>query len=277
MIRHPISHIVLLFLFFLPAAGQRIAVLTPEKNDASGRFAEKLAASLAAKFRVLDAALGEAAFAAVAPETPFNLTTEEARSLGAAIGGDGFLLVRAAIQPRNSFEKKEYFEAYAVVCAVSTRTGRLVFWKLASFNADRRDAAEKLLLEAVPALAGELAEKLPAVFKRETVENKPVLDEIPDPDSPAAKNFRTPLPYRRISPPYTATANLYRVAATVDIEVDFDETGRVTRTEIVRWAGFGLDEAVEETVRRMNWRPAVRDGRPLPVRVLLRYNFKKLE
>jgi hypothetical protein len=49
------------------------------------------------------------------------------------------------------------------------------------------------------------------------------------------------------------------------------------RTQIVRWAGYGLDEAVTETVRRMNWRPATRGGKALPIRVLLRYNFKKIE
>ena len=79
------------------------------------------------------------------------------------------------------------------------------------------------------------------------------------------------------SPPYTALANLYRVTATVDIEVDFDESGVVSHTEIVRWAGFGLDEAVAETVRKMNWRPALKNGKAIPIRVLLRYNFKKIE
>ena len=103
------------------------------------------------------------------------------------------------------------------------------------------------------------------------------IEEMPADDSPAAKNFRSPLPYRRLSPQYTTTAYLYSVAATVDIEVDFDETGKILRTEIVRWAGFGLDEAVTETVRKMNWRPATRAGKPLPIRVLLRYNFKKIE
>ena len=44
---------------------------------------------------------------------------------------------------------------------------------------------------------------------------------------------------------------------------------------VVRWAGFGLDEEVVATVRRMHFRPAQREGEPVPVRVLLRYNFRK--
>jgi outer membrane biosynthesis protein TonB len=44
---------------------------------------------------------------------------------------------------------------------------------------------------------------------------------------------------------------------------------------VVRWAGFGLDEEVVSTVRRMHFRPAAREGGPVAVRVLLRYNFRK--
>ena len=100
---------------------------------------------------------------------------------------------------------------------------------------------------------------------------------MPTENSPEAKNFRPPLPYKRIKPPYTRTAYLYSVEATVDVEIDVDETGKISRAEIVRWAGFGLDESVRETIRRMNWKAADRNGKSLPMRVLLRYNFKKIE
>ena len=85
------------------------------------------------------------------------------------------------------------------------------------------------------------------------------------------------MPYRRISPKYTPEAFLFDVRATVDIEVEIDAHGKVQHTEIIRWAGYGLDESVDRTVREMNWRPADRNGRTLPMRVLLRYNFKKSE
>ena len=38
-----------------------------------------------------------------------------------------------------------------------------------------------------------------------------------------------------------------------------------------------LEESVEKAVRAMNWRPAMRNGSALPMRVLLRYNFTKVE
>ena len=103
------------------------------------------------------------------------------------------------------------------------------------------------------------------------------IEEMPPENSPEAKNFRSPVPYKRIKPEYTGVAYLYGIAATVDILLDLDEKGNILRTEIVRWAGYGLDEAVTDAVRKMNWRPAERAGKPLPLRVLLRYNFKKVE
>lgn len=267
----------LILLLAANLAAQKIAVLTPEKTDLSESFAEKLTASLSAKFKVLDSSLSETAFLSANPEKPFNLTAEEAKIIGAAIGCDFFLLVKSENLRRFSFEKKEYFESYAAVYLVSSRTGRMVFWKLQSFNGYESKTADKLLFDSIKDLAKEISEKIPPTAKQELNEKTAEIEEIPDENSPAAKNFRTPLPYRRISPPYTALANLYSIAATVDIEVDFDENGKILRTEVIRWAGFGLDEAVTETVRKMNWRPATRGGNPLPIRVLLRYNFKKIE
>jgi TonB family protein len=264
-------------ILFSPLAAQKIAVLTPEKTALSESFAEKLAASLSGKFKILNSSLSETAFLSASPEKPFNMTTDEAKIVGAAIGGDFFLLVKSENLRRYSSEKKEYFESYAAVYAVSARTGRLVFWKLQSFNGYNSKDADKLLFDSTGELVKEISGKLSAVAGEEFNEKPIKLEEIPDTDSPDAKNFRSPLPYRRMSPQYTATANLYSIAATVDIEVDFDENGKILRTEVVRWAGFGLDESVAETVRKMNWRPATRSGKAFPIRVLLRYNFKKIE
>lgn len=267
----------LILLFASALSAQKIAVLTPEKNGQSEGFTEKLETSLTEKFKVLDSSLSEAAFLSSNPEKPFNLTTQEAKIIGAAIGCDFFLLVKSENLRRYSFEKKEYFESYAAVYAVSSRTGRLVFWKLRTFNGYKSNDAERLLFESVNDLTKEISDKLPSITNEEISEKIAKLEEVPDENSPEAKFFRSPLPYKRLSPQYTSLANLYGIAATVDIEVDFDESGNILRTEVVRWAGFGLDESVTETVRKMNWRPATRDGKTLPIRVLLRYNFKKIE
>jgi len=210
------------------------------------------------------------------PATPFNLTAEESKKIGAAIGCDAFILLRSMVQRRSAYKRDEYYEAYAAIYVVSSRTGRLVFWKLQRFEAPKPDKAAKLLADSTGALASEVADKLHAAIKNELAEPVPAaMEDVPDENSRAAKGFRAPIPYRRIKPEYTAQAALYDVAATVEMLVDLDEKGTILRTEIVRWAGFGLDESVDKTVRAMNWRPAERNGKSLPMRFLLRYNFKK--
>lgn len=260
-----------------PLLAQKIAVLVPEKNEQSSNFAEKLETSLSAKFKVLDASLSETAFRSAIYETPFNLTTKEAKIIGAGLGCDYFLLVKAANQRRSTFAKPEFYESYAAVYVVSARTGRLVFWTLKTAEAETPAKADKELLSSTDGLPPEIFEKLKVVSKDELNE-KPSrnIEELPAEASSGAKIFRPPLPYKRIKPEYTKTAYFYSVEATIDIEIEVDETGRLLKTEIVRWAGFGLDESVTEAIREMQWRPADRSGKTLPMRVLLRYNFKKL-
>ncbi|HEX8887957.1 MAG TPA: energy transducer TonB, partial [Pyrinomonadaceae bacterium] len=87
--------------------------------------------------------------------------------------------------------------------------------------------------------------------------------------------IRLPQPYRRLRPAYPEEAARADAEATVDVQVELDSEGEVAKIEVVRWAGFGLDEATINTVRQMHFRPAMRDGTPIPMRVLLRYNFRK--
>ena len=87
--------------------------------------------------------------------------------------------------------------------------------------------------------------------------------------------MREPAPYRSLRPAYTEAASRAEAEATVDVSVEIDADGRVRDVKVVRWAGFGLDEEVVSTVRRMNFRPAERDGERVAVRVLLRYNFRR--
>jgi len=268
---------VLTFVFpFL--AQQKIAVIVPEKTSPSQTFTQKLENSLSDNFKILDDSLSEAAFASIKYENPFNLSLKEAKNLGAAIGCDYFLLLKIQTARRYSFEKKEFYESFAAVYLVSSRSGQLVLWKLVSFEAENSQNAEKKLFDAAKDLSAEISEKLKVSAKEKSNEKDAEnFERLPDENAPEAKVFRPPLPYKRIRPEYTKIANLYSIEATVDVEADIDENGNIARTEIVRWAGFGLDESVVETVRRMNWRAAERSGKTLPMRVLLRYNFKKID
>ena len=271
---------VLLVYLAVPLAvgAQRTAILSPDMTGHSRSFAEKLGSQLQDKIRILDADLSRTAYASVLLETPFNLTVDESKRVGEVIGCDAFILIRSATQRRSAFGKPEYYEAFAVIYLVSSRTGRLVLWRLLSREAPAPDKAGALLDAEAGELSDEIVRNMRSTVSREINEPPSVtMEEIPEENSPLAKGFRAPVPYRRIKPEYTQIAALYEVAATVEALVDLDALGTVKRVEIVRWAGFGLDESVEKAIRAMNWRPAERNGKPLAMRFLVRYNFKKIE
>jgi len=204
-------------------------------------------------------------------DNAFNLTADSARSIGSVIGCDHFVLVKAVTTRRTSSAKPKYFEAYAVVYLVNSRSGLLELWHLESKQGETPAEAEKLLLQQLASFANVIESKVTQATNKIGPE---VQFEMFDPDS---KTMRPTMPYKRIKPEYTPTAFLYEIAATVEAEANIDEKGVVRRIDIVRWAGFGLDEAVIAAIKQMNWRPGERGGKPLPMRVLLRYNFTKVE
>lgn len=258
-------------------SAQRVAVLVPEPGPAIDAFADRLEDELKRKVRLVDRALGTSAFDSFAVEAPFNLDVETAKSIGAAVGADYLLITRGNALRRFSFAKKSYFEGFAAVFVVNTRTGRLVDFKLASVDAADSASAIKSLESSAGGISTAIVATIAADFPTEAVVNESAPPFAPEEGSPTFGDFRPPLPYKRISPTYTSSASLYGIEATVDIEVEFDSEGRVRKTFVRRWAGFGLDESVDAAVRKMNWRPASKSGRNVPVRVLLRYNFKNIK
>lgn len=273
-----LSIIFLSFLCVAAASAQpRIAIILPAENPQSLAVKNQLEKSLSKTYRLIDSDLAKSVFQAAGFENSFNLSIEEAKNFGSAVGGDYFFLLKAENLRRASFSKPEYYESYVTVYVVSARTGRLVFWNLKNAEAEKASLADEKLSVLLAGLANEISDNISKVSKEERTETLPDIAEPPDEKSPEAKDFRIPLPYKRLRPSYTAQAGLYSVTATVDALLDLDENGKTTRVEITRWAGYGLDESVIKTINEMQWRAASRDGKTLPIRVLLRYNFKKIE
>ncbi len=275
------KHIGIIFFLTIAASltvsAQRVAVIEPERQSQIEGLADSVRTELQAKFRVLDASLVDAAYRSIESENYFNLTTEEARRIGAVVGSDTFVLLRSTVQRRESLDQPAYFEAYAVVHVVSSRTGRMIDWFLERAEADlETEAAGNLHLKA-RAIAERIRTGILTTKQADAQEKDAKFESVPPENSPLSKDLKTPIPYRRIRPEYTRDAYLYSIKATIDIEVDLDAEGQIKRTSIERWAGFGLEGSVEKAVRSMNWRPAMRGGKPLPMRVLLRYNFTKIE
>lgn len=214
-----------------------------------------------------------------------SLSLSEARDLGNALGCDFFVLGDAQTLRRSPSTGPFYFESYASIFLVSSRTGRLIRWERPNFRADTAAAAEQALLTQLAAVNSDAPYSV-SIHRAEedergereltTAEQVPVIEAAPDDDkSAAAEGLRLPRPYRRLIPPYPESAAAAEAEAIVDVLVDLDAEGEVMRVEVERWAGFGLDEATVATVRRLHFFPAMRNGVAIPLRVLLRYNFRK--
>ena len=291
-----LSLVILLFtLWPAPSADARddrrvsVAVLDMGGTPTAARVTERLAKLLASlqikgtTLARLDRGMSAAAARGVGYAGSLNLTLAEARALGAAVGCDFYLTGDAQTVRRSSSARPVYFEAYASVFVVSSRTGRLVMWERPAAEADTAEEAEASLLTAlassVQLYAGaviiEAEREERERFTADEGEAAAVLDLSTDEGAAANRDLREPAPYRRLRPAYTDAASRAEVEATVDALVEIGADGEVAGVRVVRWAGFGLDEEVVATVRRMHFRPAQREGEPVPVRVLLRYNFRK--
>lgn len=246
------------------------------------KFQAKFRADLAKQnsVQLINGDLSLSALRALSYQNLFNLSLEEARNLGAAIDCEFFFGVKSDTLRRSSFKKNVYFESYANIFLVAARTGRLVHWESVSREADKAEDAENNLLAKADGIAERFAAKLQTAAAREREERRTPAKiktflEISDSATAKKENIRTPLPYRSLKPGYTEAAARYEVEAAVEVSVELSAAGTVENAEIVRWAGFGLDEETIETIGKMQFRPALRDGAAIPVRFVLRYNFRR--
>lgn len=267
-------------------AHSSVSVLDFGATDLGKAAAEKFRVKFraAGDFLVADADLSRSAAMGIGYTGSLNLALSEGRDLGAALATEFYLIGDAQTLRRSSFEKPVYYESYCSVFLVSARTGRLLSWERPSFRSDRARKAEDLLSEHV---SGELSYHFLIAMRRASEDERiqrtiiapapaPLIEEAPDDQKLAdAQGLRLPRPYRRLRPEYPDTAARAEAEATVDVTIDVGADGEVGEVQIVRWAGFGLDEATVATVRQMHFFPAMKNGSAIPMRVLLRYNFRK--
>jgi TonB family protein len=234
---------------------------------------------------VADPDLSRAAAKGIGYTGSLNLTVTDARDLGAALASEFYILGDAQTLRRSSFESPVYYESYCSIFLVSARTGRLLLWERPSFERPGATYAEAKLSEYL--LDDELVRRLLGVIKKShdadrmqrtvlTASAEAVIEGAPEDEKAAeVQGIRTPRPYRRLRPEYPHSAARAEAEATVDVVVDVGADGEVGEVQIVRWAGFGLDESTIATVRQLHFFPAMKNGTPIPMRVMLRYNFRK--
>ena len=265
-----------------------VSVLDFGSTPFAQKTVEKLREQLRAtkELRIADPDLTRAAAKGIGYSGSLNLTLSEARDLGAALATDFYILGDAQTLRRSSFARPVYYESYCSIFLVNARTGELMWWDRPSLQSDKAEETEDRLWSEIANLGipGRVALAIRRAHKRAEIARleqaaggpEPWIEDAPDDEKAAeARGLRLPRPYLRLRPEYPQTAALAEAEATVDVLVDVGADGEVSKVQIARWAGFGLDETTVATVRQMHFFPAMKNGDPIPMRVLLRYNFRK--
>jgi TonB family protein len=287
-----LSFIFVVMLMCSSADGQqphliKVGVLDFGSSTQGKLAAEKIRSALRSTvgFQVIDTDLSSTAARGAGYSGSLNMSVSEARDLGSAIDSEFFIIGDSQTLRRSSSKIPVYFESYSSLLLISSRTGRLILWDRLTFeSATSKDAEEKLNKTISDSLTTE--RYLEAIRKAQVEEsnerttavdqNAPLVEDAPDDEkSAAAQGLRLPRPYRRFRPSYPESAAKAEAEGTVDVLVDVGADGEVGQIQIARWAGFGLDDIAVATVRQLHFFPATRSGTPIPMRVLLRYNFRK--
>lgn len=224
------------------------------------------------------------AVAGIKYDGSINMSTDEARRLGSAIGCDFFIVGKAEVFTRSERKNEEHEEAFAGVMIVDSRSGVLAVFDFLNERAPDKEAALSALIRS-------LGPRIPIYVERMNEfragrESPPRqgagsgdlerIEDLSDVESAPGAGFKAPEFLNRVKPEYTDEADRAGIAATVEASVVFRSSGEVGRIEIKRWAGFGLDDAAERAIRQLKFKPATRDGRAVSVRATVRYNFRRI-
>jgi TonB family protein len=83
-----------------------------------------------------------------------------------------------------------------------------------------------------------------------------------------------PIPIYKPDPLYSEEARKAKYQGTVVLYIIVDASGAVTECKVVKPLGLGLDEKAVETIRTWKFKPAMRNGTPVPVHVLVEVGFR---
>lgn len=87
-------------------------------------------------------------------------------------------------------------------------------------------------------------------------------------------NVTAPIPIYKPEPPYSEEARKAKYMGVVALMIVVDAQGNVIDVRVIKPLGLGLDEKAVETVRTWKFKPAMRNGAPVPVRVSVEVSFR---
>ena len=77
-----------------------------------------------------------------------------------------------------------------------------------------------------------------------------------------------------VSPEYSEEARREKFVGQVVVGLIVDTDGLPQNVHVVRGVGHGLDEKAIEAIKQYRFRPAMENGKPVPVRVNVEVNFQ---
>lgn len=97
---------------------------------------------------------------------------------------------------------------------------------------------------------------------------------LPVGPGPAGPGIRPPRGLSIVDPKYTDAARKAKINGSVVVAVAINEEGGVDDVKIVRGLGYGLDQNAMDAARQSKFKPATKDGIPVPVQINMEMTFK---
>ena len=87
-------------------------------------------------------------------------------------------------------------------------------------------------------------------------------------------SVRAPVVIYQIDPEFSEEARKAKFSGNVQVALIVDEHGLPSHVRVERGVGMGLDEKAVEAVRQYKFKPAMENGKPVPVEIYVEVNFQ---
>jgi protein TonB len=85
-----------------------------------------------------------------------------------------------------------------------------------------------------------------------------------------------PVPIFHPEPEFSEEARKAKLTGNVEVSITVDKNGNATMVHVIRGLGMGLDEKAVEAVKTWRFKPAMENGKPVPVEVYIDVGFNIL-
>ncbi|MEW6126425.1 MAG: energy transducer TonB [Acidobacteriota bacterium] len=231
------------------------------------------------RVKLLDETQSKPALKAFGYDGSINLDIETAKHLGAAIGCDFFIVGKTDSATRSERAGETHEETFIGIMVIDARSGGLTLFDFILEKAAKKIDAQNAALQTLSQQVGIYLEKLIAfrrVQETSAVSESEIAEDLPATEPATEADFKPPEFLNRVKPEFTQEADRADLNATVEARVVFRASGEIGEIQIIRWAGFGLEESAIRAIRQLKFKPATRNHQAINVRALIRYNFRRI-